>query len=508
MTQPNIDFVESEITKNPVTYERNLMAALVHSHRLYLALSGSLCPWDSVRGVRRPDFSVSHYNVLYEAIASFWGMFGSQAITKVPIPQSQLEAILIDWNNTGRVGGSIIEKILEEVRDDLYKMEITDEFIDHALVGKPFQHWLSLRLSKRVIDEFSDTAKRRVMTLDDCKGIVNYYGRMTPSVNDIPKSGGSYMRSKIVVAPKLSTSLPGLDATLAGGFAMGDTTLVAGVTGGGKTVLAMQFALDFVKQCRHVVYVTTEQPPSDLIARGASNYASIPFDKFTQRKDVQNQLKKGETPIAKEVSVIPDDMWTDHNTGPSLLEMEKLTTEHLLFIDWSRGCGKSIEQDFAAEADRVVSTGFKPEIWIFDWIGGGLDKSDKNIDLRLIYQNAIDYLIEYGKRTRQAVIAFAQFDLTKAMNRPQPGMAMVSECKTMAKNCANFIGISAIYDKTNKKVFDIRQNLFVEKSRYSIGGIVPVQRQFWYQRFRGTSMAAPGSTSIVGGSQNDIPSNE
>jgi hypothetical protein len=171
----HIDFDESELAKNPGTYERNLMAALIHSHRFYLTTKDSLCPWNSARGVRRPDFSITHYNVLYEAVASFWGMFGNGVVIKTPIPQSQLEAILIDWNNTGRVAGEIIEKILEEVRDDLYKMDLNDEFIEHGVMGKHFQHWLSTRLSKRAVEELSACSKSSILRFEDCQGIVDHY---------------------------------------------------------------------------------------------------------------------------------------------------------------------------------------------------------------------------------------------------------------------------------------------------------------------------------------------
>ena len=164
-----IDFDNVMIDKMPLTYERNLIAALIHSHKLFLDTKGSLCPWDAARGTRRPDFAVTHYNVLYEAMAVFYGYFGD-TVSKVPIPQSQLEAILIDWNNTGRVATDIIERILAEVREDLYKMELTEEFIEHGVMGKAFRHWISTRLSKRAVEELSSRARSLPMSLEELSG--------------------------------------------------------------------------------------------------------------------------------------------------------------------------------------------------------------------------------------------------------------------------------------------------------------------------------------------------
>jgi len=82
MTQPGkppnagkkrVDFDDAMLDKSPATYERNLVAALIHSHKLFLATDKTLCPWDDIRGTRRPDFSVSRYNILYEAISAFFG---------------------------------------------------------------------------------------------------------------------------------------------------------------------------------------------------------------------------------------------------------------------------------------------------------------------------------------------------------------------------------------------------------------------------------------------------
>ena len=65
--------------------------------------------------------------------------------------------------------------------------------------------------------------------------------------------------------PRLPTGIPGLDEVTAGGLPAGEVTLVGGVTGSGKTVLAMQFLVEGVRQHDQAgVFVTFAEQPDKL----------------------------------------------------------------------------------------------------------------------------------------------------------------------------------------------------------------------------------------------------
>jgi hypothetical protein len=257
MNQPNgksssdakrrLDFDEVTLDKNPGTYERNLIAALIHSQKLFLATNGRLCPWDSIRSTRRPDFSVNHYNVLYEAISSFWSPMGTTEVRKEPIPQSQLKAILIDWNNSGRVATATIQKILDEIDEDLYKMDLTEGIIEHGIMGKAFNHWLSTRLAKRLAAEISDKSKKTGLRLEDCQAVIDHYRsvqletesgigaaslpqdrnmyELSASVGDVEKDPDELLKSRYL--------------------GRGGGLLLVGPTGIGKSTIAMQCSVQW-----------------------------------------------------------------------------------------------------------------------------------------------------------------------------------------------------------------------------------------------------------------------
>ncbi len=66
---------------------------------------------------------------------------------------------------------------------------------------------------------------------------------------------------------KIPTGIPGFDVLIEGGFPKGNTTLLAGPTGSGKTIFAMQFLYNGATQFdENGVFITLETRPNDLRA--------------------------------------------------------------------------------------------------------------------------------------------------------------------------------------------------------------------------------------------------
>lgn len=70
---------------------------------------------------------------------------------------------------------------------------------------------------------------------------------------------------------RLSTGIPGLDEMTGGGFVKGDTILVTGPPGTGKTTFGLQFLISGIRQNENGVYVTVEETP-EKIAADALNF--------------------------------------------------------------------------------------------------------------------------------------------------------------------------------------------------------------------------------------------
>ncbi len=80
---------------------------------------------------------------------------------------------------------------------------------------------------------------------------------------------------------RLSTGVPDLDAIMGGGIPEGDSLLVAGPSGAGKTVLGIQFIAEGLAQGEPSIVAMFEELPNEFLQRAAS----FGFDLDKHRKD-------------------------------------------------------------------------------------------------------------------------------------------------------------------------------------------------------------------------------
>lgn len=98
---------------------------------------------------------------------------------------------------------------------------------------------------------------------------------------------------------RVNTGVPGLDELVEGGFPKGDTILVAGKAGTGKSILAIQFLYNGAKQYGETgVLVTLEEPPR-LIKRNMMNFGMdiAKLEKERQLAIVDLSPSKEVTPV-------------------------------------------------------------------------------------------------------------------------------------------------------------------------------------------------------------------
>lgn len=69
---------------------------------------------------------------------------------------------------------------------------------------------------------------------------------------------------------RLATGIPGLDEMLGGGLWCGSMTLLSGPTGAGKSTIALQFALEGLRQGQRSLYVNFQENPT-VVARSMRN---------------------------------------------------------------------------------------------------------------------------------------------------------------------------------------------------------------------------------------------
>jgi circadian clock protein KaiC len=69
---------------------------------------------------------------------------------------------------------------------------------------------------------------------------------------------------------RITTGVPGLDEWLNGGYFLGSTTLLAGITGSGKSCTALQFVAEGARRGERSLMVTLDEPPAQVLRNAAS----------------------------------------------------------------------------------------------------------------------------------------------------------------------------------------------------------------------------------------------
>lgn len=103
------------------------------------------------------------------------------------------------------------------------------------------------------------------------------------------------------VSQRIITGTPGLDNMLNGGLIPGRLYLVVGPSGSGKTILSVQFLLEGVKQGENVLYLSLDEPPSEVRENLNPIFGSN-FDKI-RVLDGTLEMKSYETTPVRDVSI-------------------------------------------------------------------------------------------------------------------------------------------------------------------------------------------------------------
>jgi circadian clock protein KaiC len=75
---------------------------------------------------------------------------------------------------------------------------------------------------------------------------------------------------------RLTTGIPGLDAIVNGGYFLGSTTVVAGISGGGKSVMACQFIADGARRGERSLMLSLDEQVPQIIRNAHSIGIDLP----------------------------------------------------------------------------------------------------------------------------------------------------------------------------------------------------------------------------------------
>lgn len=487
------------IRMHPELFQKQIILAAIKSYQFYRKMRGKLCPYEESRKSRRPDFQGLEYNRIFGMVADFWDSHEPMLVQTQDyfMRYPDLEEILrseIEHNRMTQPDAAALGKMIEE---DMELYEFSPEVLSRLDRHPMLNVWLSKRAATNLIEFSFNQRMIKPMSIADLKIMVAAAeATMTDSSSRLVR-GADLMFGLSSGAIPFDTDIEGVNRMTGGGLRARTTTLVAGINGGGKTILAMQWAKHFALRGANVVVFTTEQPPEQLITRMICNHLQVGFERFTQTASTTDEISmRDRRSSLQQFTLIPEDVLSENYD--KIVDFYQKIHPRLYFVDWSEA-PMAVYKDFDAELAAIEATGWDPDVVIFDWIGGGIDNvrgtgNGKQLDIRILYKEAIETIIAHGKRTRRVMIAMAQLNKTNVGPKKKAVMmADLAECKSMTDNVAQFIGISALRQNSDstdvgdaaKPTLLLRQYLNLDKARFGPGGLVPVDANFRIQAFRG-----------------------
>lgn len=457
----------------PQQFERLLLTALCQSYHLYLRLRETVCPIIQDLGVNRMDFSTRILNECYRWIDIYYRYFENRPPSQdCGIDMASMESFLSLQVQRGLISHEDATAMFEELSTDVREMQLSPEFRD-ALVSSPaFQEWIGVRALQYEASLLIRLSREGALRKR----------HLQRSVERLEQNSGSssvHTIEQIVNEPMpinwaMPTGINGLDAALNGGIRSGTMSMFGALSGGGKTALASQMGSEASMSDLNVLYVSTEQPRSEIVQRILSNRLDIDFSEFqrTAARDAD-----------REYNLMPSHMLAMPPVRERYSNVIQQLQMRLRVADWSSE-EKTLVGGLEAEINSMPDA-WRPHVIVVDWIGGALTRGVSYDKIRHVFNDAANHLARFARNNDVVVIAFAQ------INKSQVGpktrrvtMAHLQESKIMADQASMFVGISGLRAEGDAEgQLASRQFFNIDKCRYAATGMVPVRPQFNHQRF-------------------------
>jgi len=411
------------------------------------------------------DFSTDINNALYSAQVMFVQLTGG----RVEMPLQFAESILTQMSETSDlIGPDEVSQAMMHLRT-IMELQIQPS---KAMVMDGFRIWLGKRRAERVIRAHTAFPTWSASDMLDETRLNNAAIDLTEGEDSFVEFGVGLDTQKLDIHRIPLNGLRSLSQAIGGGFANKEATLVVAPEGSGKTILGCQIASVLASQQNQVgIFVSTEQGSEELEPRVISCNCQIPYDLIKDKFHV------------------------------SMLNAEQLKRYHafreaikgkLFWENWGVGDhNMSIENDLMELITRrEEQIGRKVNFLVLDWIGGALGKLRAEDHERITpsLQLAGDTVAQVAKERDMYTIAFAQANMSMAINRPNVNATMISNCKSLGQKFTNVIGLTLMFpkgvqqDEDGAPIYDLRQSYHISKGRKGKGGNVPFFRQYDYQR--------------------------
>ena len=397
---------ERYFSLNEGLFQKILIVATLKSFSFYKLIKDRVCPYEQYRLSRRPDFTAKFYNNIYAIVAKWWDhwtpVLNPNADYSVSL--DQLEEMLSAESKAGYINKDDAQAWFDSLKLDYEILNFSPSVLQSLASHPSLTEWLNKRAAAGIIDYVSTVNRHHTPTLDTlAQKVADARLAIDPGENRVV-GAFDLMNSATGYTKPIPTEFSTLNTALGGGLRLGESVMIAGINASGKTVLATQLGMWLAQHGLNVVVCTTERKPQELLNRMLSSFLKVDFSRFTNRADLPNLLTVFER---VQIPVVPQDIQNEF--GDKVLNLMDVW-QRIRFMDWTKG-SLTLYRDFDKEVGKLESTGWKPHVIVFDWIGGGLENvRNSKLEMRHVYNEAANILISHGKRNNRCMIMTAQIN--------------------------------------------------------------------------------------------------
>lgn len=474
---------------NPELFELVVLAGVLRDNATFIRLSNVLCRRKTTYGWIQ-DFS-DHINYkIYRAFFAACAMYGTadEGMFQLDFPEPCTWEYIMDgvtfMQTTPTADKIINEEDIDEMQARFNELsEVSDNYLKYCLTGPVVGAWILGQRSTRLLEEESLQGNSSIFsTVDELNELrTDLVATGSDSVFKAVLNEDGEVDSPNIERICIADEFPNMNEVLGGGLGKTEHIIVAAPTGQGKTVFACQLAgllcmpLTRDVQPRHVLFISTEQPHTELIPRIISSRSYAMHARTSVEAIKAEVIKDGNYEALTK---------SQEKTKNIVL---KEIQPYLHFVNWGAGAGSVQQLDSLIKA---ANKQFKVpmDVVILDWIGGALESITAQPEMkRLLYANAAKKMKDIAIKYNVACVSLAQTVANpKALTL---GASDLHECKTIhyeavaafaySAQAANPNADPAISKITYKKVQ--RCNAF--KTRKGVTRYWAVERNFAYQRF-------------------------
>lgn len=461
------------LDQDPRYFERLVLGSYLYDRRMALRLEAA--------GALDIEWQTPEHKALFHSLRMYHQTTGYACHPNISVPLLE-SALGHQASTTFAISESAIptamQTLMRAAGEYCASPQAAQDFLEactpHWLIGQMYRSAEKTRTLTSAADQYAEISSKATQL------------RLRWTGKDDPLAAGKLVHPLEVARQEREPTwitLPWaqVNEQMDGGLRKTDKVMLLGATGAGKSVVACHVAGHFaLNQKKLGVYIFTEDEHVDYLDRVVASQTMIEVNLL--RQGIFSPTSRASQDQKQRASGVYH--WLDPKTNGY--------ANGLFLLKYPSG--EDMEAVLQQATEHVVRmAGRRPEFMVVDWLHENLvsNRSDrKNEENRDRLNRAADTLADFADRERILAFATAQVNVTGRERIKAVSEEHLQNSKQMTRHYTVVMGLSCLAEMSvsNEESMEVTttfmddQFLNISKLRYGRTGLVPVRRNYKYQR--------------------------